>query len=215
VEPRRYHFEVGDVLSVDLPADPFDIVLCLGLLYHVSKPFELMERMSACNDDLLVIDTRVDRIPGQYFRIVRQDVDRPRSAVDRTIALHPTSEAVVRLARAFGYRSVMLRPRFTSWEGSGSYRRGDRRAFICAKRTELHDLDTEPPGANAPKPIVITRADVIPEATVVPNANIIRKAMVVVSAKAMPTSLRDVRRLLRSARSRVDKRGRRRSCAPP
>ena len=58
VEPNRYRFQLSDIFDLELQEEPFDIVLCLGLLYHVSKPFELMERIAAWNDDLLVIDTR-------------------------------------------------------------------------------------------------------------------------------------------------------------
>jgi SAM-dependent methyltransferase len=151
VEPNRYRFELSDIFDVELRDEPFDIVLCLGLLYHVSKPFELMERIATWNHDLLVIDTRLHvGVRGPYFRMVPQDLDDPRFAVDRAIALHPTSAAVARLVSQYGYRCVMLRPRFTSWTGSGSYREGRRRAFICAKRTSLNDLDTEPVGANVP-----------------------------------------------------------------
>jgi SAM-dependent methyltransferase len=149
VEPNRYRFQQSDIFHLEPQEEPFDIVLCLGLLYHVSKPFELMERMATWNDDLLVIDTALDaRVRGPYFRVVQQDLDDPRSAVDRAVALHPTSAAVARLARQYGYRCVMLRPRFTSWKGSGSYRAGRRRAFICAKRTTLNDLDREAVDAN-------------------------------------------------------------------
>jgi tRNA (mo5U34)-methyltransferase len=149
VEPNRYRFQRSDVFDVELHAEPFDIVLCLGLLYHVRKPFELLERIAAWNADLLVIDTRLAaRVRGPYFRVVRQDLDEPRSALDRPIALHPTSAAVALLAREYGYRCAMLRPRFTDWRASGMYREGRRRAFICAKRTRLDDLDTEAIGAN-------------------------------------------------------------------
>lgn len=145
VEEERYRFETADVFSLDLAGEaPFDVVLCLGLLYHVSRPFELMERISAWNDDLLVVDTTLDPSPGASFRMLREDVDNPRSAVDLPLVLHPSREAVARLAREFGYRVKMLPPRFTSWEGSVSYRRGTRRAFLCAKRTELAGLDSEP-----------------------------------------------------------------------
>jgi SAM-dependent methyltransferase len=145
VEASRYRFELADVFGLDLTdEDPFDIVLCLGLLYHVSKPFELMERISAWSTDLLVIDTTLDPRPGPYFRIRRQNLDDPRAAVDLPVALHPSKQAVARLAREFGFRDVkMLRPRFTDWEGSGAYRRGTRRAFVCAKHTSLNHLDSE------------------------------------------------------------------------
>ena len=146
VDPSRYRFELADIFQLDLSDEaPFDVVLCLGLLYHVSKPFELFERISAWNADLLVVDTAISSIGGPFFRIVGQDLDEPRSAVDRAVALHPSGEAVTRLAEEFGYTSaVMLRPRFTSWEGAASYKSGRRRAFMCSKHTALEGLDTEP-----------------------------------------------------------------------
>jgi tRNA (mo5U34)-methyltransferase len=151
VESSRYRFELSDIFSADLPDEQFDVVLCLGLLYHVTTPFELMERISRWNTDLLVIDTRLAvGADGAYFRLARQNPRDPRSAVDRPFALHPTSKAVAMLVNQYGYRSVMLRPRFSSWQGSRRYRNGTRRAFICAKRTSLDGLDAEPFGANVP-----------------------------------------------------------------
>ena len=144
VDPARYRFELADVFELKLSEEPFDIVLCLGLLYHVSKPFELMERIAGWNDDLLVIDTVLDtRAPGSYLRLHPQNLDDPRHAVDRAMALVPTGPAVVSLVEQFGYRSVALRPHFIDWSGAGCYREGRRRAFMCAKRTPLDDLDTE------------------------------------------------------------------------
>ena len=148
VESTRYRFELADVFELELGQEPFDIVLCLGLLYHVSRPFELMERIARWNDDLLVIDTTLDTRAGSYFRLHQQDVDDPRHAVDRPVALVPTGPAVVSLVEQFGYRAVALRPRFTDWTGAMGYRKGQRRAFVCAKRTPLDDLDTEAVGAS-------------------------------------------------------------------
>lgn len=149
VESSRYRFELSDIFELELQEKPFDIVLCLGLLYHVSKPFELMERIAGWNSDLLIIDTRLhNRLRGPYLRIVEQDLDDPRAAVDRAVALHPTSEAVAKLGDTYGYRTVMLQPRFTSWQASTSYREGRRRAFICAKHTKLEGLHAEAVGTN-------------------------------------------------------------------
>ena len=145
VDADRYRFQFADVFDLKLEDDSFDVVLCLGLLYHVTKPFELMERIATWNSDLLVVDTRVDPLAGPYFRIRRQDLDDPRQAIDRKVALHPTKEAVARLAREFDYAQVkMLRPRFTDWEGSETYRNGTRRAFVCSKHTPLDGIEAEP-----------------------------------------------------------------------
>jgi tRNA (mo5U34)-methyltransferase len=150
VEPSRYRFAVSDVFALDLRDEPFDIVLCLGLLYHVSRPFELIERIAQWNSDLLVIDTTLaTKVAGPYFRLTNQNLGDPRSAVDRALALRPTSEAVATLVEHYGYQCAMLRPQFSNWAGSARYRKGTRRAFICAKHTRLDGLDAEPIGANA------------------------------------------------------------------
>jgi tRNA (mo5U34)-methyltransferase len=165
VDPSRYRFELSDVFGLDLRNERFDVVLCLGLLYHVSTPFELMERISAWNTDLLVIDTTLATgVRGPYFKVVGQDLDDPRAAADRPVALHPTAQAVAALGKRYGYRVVMLRPEFTDWEGADRYEDGSRRAFICAKQTALEGLQTEPiwkkkkPPAAAPQPAAETAA---------------------------------------------------------
>jgi 2-polyprenyl-3-methyl-5-hydroxy-6-metoxy-1,4-benzoquinol methylase len=146
VESSRYRFELGDVFKLDLRGEePFDIVLCLGLLYHVTKPFELMERISGWNSDILVIDTAVERTPLAMFQIKGEDVGSPRDSIDSSVGLRPSRRAVAQLARSHRYTSfAVLRPRFSTWEGGGDYQTGARRAFICSKQTELVGLDTEP-----------------------------------------------------------------------
>lgn len=144
VDPGRYRFELGDIFDLDLGEERFDVALCLGLLYHVSTPFQLLERISEWNTDLLVIDTTLATgVYGPYFKIVGQDLEDPRAAADLPVALHPTAQAVVALVKRYGYRTVMLRPEFTSWEGAERYAEGSRRAFMCAKRTSIAGLKTE------------------------------------------------------------------------
>jgi len=44
VPSHRFQLRCGDLFSLDLTElGPFDVVLCLGLLYHVAQPVELME----------------------------------------------------------------------------------------------------------------------------------------------------------------------------
>jgi SAM-dependent methyltransferase len=145
VDGARFRFLVGDLFSLDLGGDaPFDIVLCLGLLYHVSKPMSLFERIGSWNTDLLVIDTTLSLLPGAHLRIIEEKPDEPLTAIDHVIAFVPTRQAVAKLAGEVGYSVAMLRPRFDNWEGAGDYRVGSRRAFFCSKQTPLEGLDAEP-----------------------------------------------------------------------
>src|SRR5215210_3088430 len=144
VESDRYDFVVGDIFETDFRQfGTFDVVLCLGLMYHISKPMELMEKISEVNDDILVVDTTLSMARGSSLKIVPQDPDSYMSAVDRPIAMRPTKRAVRDLAEHAGYSVVTLEPDFRNakdepdWKGGQDYRKGSRRAFICAKKTDL------------------------------------------------------------------------------
>ena len=147
VEKSRYDFIADDIFATDLARfGTFDVVLCPGLMYHITKPMELMEKISAVNSDLLMIDTRLADLPGSAISI--------RHGGRK---MHPTREAVRDLAQQCGYSVSVLKPRFGERGGVehprakrlGDYRlpgRLGRRAFMCAKRTDLGRLavETEP-----------------------------------------------------------------------
>jgi hypothetical protein len=100
-------------------------VLCLGLMYHISKPMELMEKISEVNDDILVVDTNLSRARGSFLKIVPQDPDSYMSAVDRPIAMRPTKQAVRDLAEHFGYSVVTLEPDFRNVKGEPAWTGGE------------------------------------------------------------------------------------------
>jgi SAM-dependent methyltransferase len=138
VDPKRYRFTTGNIFKTDMTTfGKFDVVLCLGLLYHVSKPVELMEKIDEASSDLLVIDTTLSMAPGSTFELRRDALDEPRNAVDYEMVLYPTRQAVLDLVQQFGYQAIVLQPRFTDYAGSIEYRVQSRRAFLCAKKSDL------------------------------------------------------------------------------
>lgn len=138
IDKSRYDFLAGNVFEEDLSRfGSFDVVLCLGLMYHVSKPLELIESISQVNTDVLVIDTALSQVNGPYLEIRRELLDEPRNAVDYELVMYPTREAVYHLVQQFGYSVMMLKPQFRSYVGSPDYRKGVRRAFLCAKVTDV------------------------------------------------------------------------------
>jgi tRNA (mo5U34)-methyltransferase len=157
VPASRYRFDCANVFGGAL-AEQFDVVLCLGLMYHVAKPLELFELMAATGAELLVVDTGILHLPGSFFR-VRQEVtlDDPRAAVDYATVMIPTRQAVIDLARQFGYQAVTLEPDFADDAGMADYIEGDRRAFICSMTTPLTPLNVETPSALALWTRAVTR----------------------------------------------------------
>lgn len=147
VDKGRYDFVVGDIFKTDLTQfGNFDVVLCLGLMYHVSKHMELLEKISEVNDDVLIIDTTLSKVPGSFLEVKGQRRDSMMSAVDSGLSMHPTKQTVRDLAEEVGYSVVTLEPDFRDergnpvWKGGQDYRNGARRAFVCSKKTNLSDL---------------------------------------------------------------------------
>jgi tRNA (mo5U34)-methyltransferase len=141
VEKDRYRFVQADIFETDFAAlGKFDVVLCLGLLYHVSKPIELLERIAEAGSDIVVIDTHLSSVGGACLEIIHESLDDPRSAVDRELVLWPTRQAVRDMVQLFGYDVRLLKPRFDDYTGARDYREGHRRAFLCASQTDLGAL---------------------------------------------------------------------------
>jgi tRNA (mo5U34)-methyltransferase len=140
VDPARYRFERGDVLTHDL-SEGFDVVLCLGLLDHVCKPVELFERMAVTGAELFVIDTTLSRARSSIFEVSR--VPGTGHSSDDGLVLIPSRDALADLARRVGFRSVPLALDVEDWEGMEDYRRRRRLAFICSRTLDLGGLPTE------------------------------------------------------------------------
>ena len=147
VDRSKYDFVEGNIFELGFEdLGSFDIVLCLGLMYHISKHVDLMERINQVNTDLLVIDSTLSTVQGAFLELRHDYLDEPRDALDYELVMVPTVQAVHDLTRQFGYSTVTLKPEFDDYEGSNDYLKGARRAFLCAKRTDLSGLRvaTEP-----------------------------------------------------------------------
>lgn len=145
IEKDKYEFVQGDVLEVDYREyGTFDVVLCLGLMHHISRPMDLLEKISEVNSDLLVIDTNLSRAPGSYLEVRYDSLDDFRGAIDRELILCHTKQSLAGMVRAFGYSIVMLRPDFDDWTRCMDYKRRVRGAFVCAKNTPLSSFEVEP-----------------------------------------------------------------------
>lgn len=93
-------------LEAELPLDsfPFDVVLCLGVLYHMRHPFKLIENLYDITKGLLILETHIDC----------EDVNRPMIAFypDRELGNDPTNWcgpnvlAVLGMLKAVGFETV-------------------------------------------------------------------------------------------------------------
>jgi SAM-dependent methyltransferase len=141
IDRGRYVFRRANVLDLagaDLGS--FDVVLCLGVFYHVAKHVSLLEWITGLNTDVLLIDTNLARRPGAVLELGRDALDVPGNACDDELVMVPSRAAVLELVRHFGYRAAVLRPNFTSYEGADEFRDGWRRGFVCSRRAPLELL---------------------------------------------------------------------------
>ncbi len=141
LDRNRYRFIQSDVFDVDFqPYGPFDVVLFLGLLYHVNKPMELLEKIDGVNSDILVIDTTIAKGPASFIRLIHEDTDDPKRALHRRLVFRPSKRAVLDMVEQLGYTSCVLEPNFDDYTGARDYKLGKRKTFICSKKTDLTPL---------------------------------------------------------------------------
>jgi tRNA (mo5U34)-methyltransferase len=142
VDPSRYRFEQANIFEHAFE-ESFDVVLCLGLLYHISKPVELFELIARAGAELLVIDTNVVPLPFSCFRVRREDVEAEWHAVEYETVLVPSRSAVIDLCRQFGFDVVPLALNPTDNTAMGDYRHQLRLAFMASKGPSLAGLPRE------------------------------------------------------------------------
>jgi hypothetical protein len=110
-ETADYDFIAGDVFDVLRRTDKFDVVLCLGFLYHTIRYSELMKGIRDVGPRYLIIDTTV--IPGEkrpYVHLRSEPPDLGGSAVEdpyshggETIVGRPSVAALELLLDTYGF----------------------------------------------------------------------------------------------------------------
>jgi len=117
--------------------DQFDVVFCLGILYHVCKPMELLEGVARINTELLLIDSTVLNVESSMIELRKEPLDDPRMSADHELVFLPSPAAIADMVGTLGYGCSSLGPRFDNWEGCEDYRGRDRLAFVCGKDKDL------------------------------------------------------------------------------
>jgi tRNA (mo5U34)-methyltransferase len=98
---------VGDFTSLDLAKlGTFDIVLYLGVLYHMKEPLTCVERLRAVTNHVAVIETVAAQCPGNAGRSLLELHCGGDLNADFGNWYVPTAEALRSLARAAGFGQV-------------------------------------------------------------------------------------------------------------
>lgn len=130
INPSRYRFLEGNVFEIPLD-EQFDLVLCLGLLYHVAYPFELFELLQ--KGSVAVVDTELVVQEAPILSLRTEDLSDPRMAVGHELVMVPSEAAVEMLAAAAGFHCRPLPIEPTDTTGFDDYMSGRRRAFLLTR----------------------------------------------------------------------------------
>jgi tRNA (mo5U34)-methyltransferase len=102
----------GDFMTYDLDElGLWDIVLYLGVLYHMKHPLAALERLAKVTRDTAIIETEAVMIPGQEDQALWQFFPGAELNHDISNWWAPTAPALTGALRAAGFReAVMFQP---------------------------------------------------------------------------------------------------------
>lgn len=131
VDPGRLSLEVGDVLDLDAGRlGSFDVVLCLGLIYHLENPVGALRVARTLTSGVCVIESQLTEPHppirhgwGQAGEYLEQEAawaafyepqqlqdTSPIASTGGVLSLIPNREALLQAARAAGFSRVQELP---------------------------------------------------------------------------------------------------------
>jgi tRNA (mo5U34)-methyltransferase len=100
---------VADFMDTDLDRlGAFDVVLFLGVLYHLKSPFEALCRLARVTKDLAVIETAGIALEGMPDASLLEFYETTELADDPTNWFAPTARALEGMCRAAGFRRAKV-----------------------------------------------------------------------------------------------------------
>lgn len=145
VDPSRFTFITGDAHDVvTAGVGSFDVVMCLGFLYHTLRYVELFAGIRATGARHLIIDTRVARNKKPVISVYTNPVEKESMAVEdrfsyggKTLAGSPSMAALELMLDAYGYDVIHQ----TDWAKilgeatlAKKYRNEHRVTFLARRR---------------------------------------------------------------------------------
>lgn len=109
----KEHFQIAnatflqqDIYDLDV-SEQFDVVFNLGVLYHITDPYKLMQLSYSLCKRFAVVDSIMHKEPVSAF-IQRVNKDNSAHAEGKfDVELHPTYRAVIDLMYAVGFKQVI------------------------------------------------------------------------------------------------------------
>jgi tRNA (mo5U34)-methyltransferase len=152
ISDQRLELRCADVFDLG-PADlgGFDVVLVLGLIYHVENPMGVIRLAQGCTRDLCVIESQLTRqsaplvhgqgrtgvlheASGSFAIVIEQDEGPILSSLASTgdvLSLIPNRDALDQMARVAGFERREFA--IASDHHNRQYREGDRAVLLASR----------------------------------------------------------------------------------
>lgn len=98
-------FEQGDVYELD--NSEYDVIMCLGILYHVIRPVDLIEYCYKHCNKFAVIETVCHKEPISAYKVVGDKNVEVAIEGTRKIELQPTYRAVIETMQQVGFVKII------------------------------------------------------------------------------------------------------------
>jgi SAM-dependent methyltransferase len=146
-----HHADVEDASLSTL--GPFDLVLCVGLLYHLENPFRAIRNLFALTRKVLIVESRC--IPDGSTMLYLVDEGKLEDQGLNYVAFYPSEGCLIKMFYRAGFPFVY---RFRNFPDHEQFRKTDTRkrsrTMLVASQVELEDpalvLAEEPGNAYDP-----------------------------------------------------------------
>jgi SAM-dependent methyltransferase len=123
-------FEIANIKDYVTNGRQFDVVLNLGLMYHLSTPYEVMKLCFELVRDFCVVDTITHTEPFSGYHVLSKDPSRSLEG-DLAFELQPTYRGILDTIKAAGFREVI--EVVAPVKGIELYEDGSRRCLVAFK----------------------------------------------------------------------------------
>ncbi len=105
----KVEFLVSDFMEMDLDKlGVFDVVLYLGVLYHMQNPFQALQRVAAVTGHVAIIESEAVVFPGFEKHAICEFFESGELQGDETNWWAPNEKALVGMCRAAGFKQVQV-----------------------------------------------------------------------------------------------------------
>lgn len=147
-------FKQMKVMEINEQMGQFDIVLFIGVLYVMERPFEAIGKLSEVTKDILLIDTELIPIDYPILALKESLPNIAYNTFDSGLTFTPSSDAVSFMLKYTGFKEPKkLIAKDKNWKANSytrHYLTGHRGAFIARKSLEAPQNRLWPKGALHP-----------------------------------------------------------------